>query len=215
MRKYLYRKGDGWSGNLGLTKLMAVAGMKIVAGKGPFVITQDGDPIGVGLNRLDCLARLRSVVKNKPLGPVFRVRKANGDVVFACRAVKVDYVDDSDTTSGNERADIYWNVIRDTFRGFAPRFAGAYVCKTVVGTSTLSQHSYGNADDVFFDTLAHQEQVADWVVAHQDLLHPFHVISARRIWTKGVGWRYYTGDFHSHLHVDFDPQYSGPCGVRG
>jgi hypothetical protein len=215
MRKYLYRKGDNWSGNLGLTKLMAVAALKVVKGKGPFVITQDGEPISTGLIRSICLIKLRGFVKNRPLGPVFRVRKGNGDVVFACRAVKVDFVDDSDTTSGNEHADIYWNVIRDTFRGFAPRFAGAYVCKNVAGTSTPSQHSYGNAVDIFFDTLDHQEVVADWVVAHAQELNAEHAISGSHIWTRGVGWRDYGGDFHSHLHVDFSPQYSGACGVRG
>jgi len=215
MRKYLYRKGDNWSGNLGLTKLMAVAGTKIVAGKGPFVITQDGEPIATALSRAVCLLKLKGFVKNRPLGPVFRVRKRNGDIVFACRAVKVDYVDDADTTSGNRNADVYWNIIRDTFRGFAPRFAGAYVCKYVAGSSTLSQHSYGNAVDIFFDTLDHQAVVADWVVAHPDIVHPFHVITGSHIWTKGEGWHAYTGEFHSHLHVDFDPQYSGPCGVQG
>lgn len=214
MKKYLFKKGDGWSRSLSLAALMVVARLKLVRGRGPFTITQDGESIAEGLNRTEALVRLLSALKNKPLGPVFRVRRGDGEIVFTARKVKVDFVDDADTTSGNARADTYWNVISRVFRGFAPRFAGAYVCKYTAGTSTLSQHSYGNAVDIFFDTLAHQDEVADYVVRNADILNPYHVISRDRIWTKGVGWHAYDGEFHSHLHVDFDPQYSGPCGVK-
>jgi hypothetical protein len=46
MRKYVRKKADSWSQPIGLTKLMAVAALKIVAGKGPFDITQGCGPRG-------------------------------------------------------------------------------------------------------------------------------------------------------------------------
>lgn len=213
MRRYAWKKADGYSKPMGLTKLMSIAAVKVVTGRGPFVVTQDGDAISGKLSRKDVLARLRKAISHREIGPVFRVRKRNGDACFAARAVVA--VSDVDSTSGNTRCDVYYNWIRSNFRQYNPRYAGAYVCKYVSGSRTLSQHSYGNACDIFFDTFAHQDRVARAVVANAHLLDVYHVISGQSIWTKGVGWTGYRGEYHSHLHVDFDPQYSGSCGVRG
>ena len=114
----------------------------------------------------------------------------------------------------NDKADRLWNWINAEYKRFDPRFAGAYVCKSIATSGTLSQHSYGNALDVFFDSLSHQDEVAHAVVANRQLLSPFHIISKDRIWTKDVGWHDYVGEYHRHLHVDFDPQFTGPCGVK-
>ena len=91
------------------------------------------------------------------------------------------------------------------------RYAGAYVCKP------KSQHRFGNAIDAFFDSLDHQDRVCSRAVELADELELQHVISRQRIWTKGVGWHPYDGDFHWHGHFDFAPNFatSLPCGVRG
>lgn len=211
---YIYKKVDGsWSDPRALWRVMEAAERHIRHGAGPFVIKADGDPVAQGLTRQEALDRLRSVMKNRPVGNTYRTRKRNGDVVFTSRAVNRAPLDE-DTTNGNDKADRLWNWINAEYGHFDPRFAGAYVCKTIGTGSTLSQHSYGNALDVFFDSLSHQDQVAHAVVVNRHLLAPFHVISKDRIWTKDVGWHDYGGGYHLHLHVDFDPQFTGPCGVK-
>jgi hypothetical protein len=186
---------------------MLVATAKVAPGMGPYVLTQDGDPITGQLSRIEVLRRFRMAISNREIGSVFRIRKIIGaDVVFTARAVQ--RISDADSTNGNEHADVFYNWIKANFSQYDPRFAGAYVCKP------SSQHAYGNADDFFFDSLAHQDTVAAAAVAHADELHIDHVISRDRIWNPEEGWHNYTGDYHSHIHADFLPQYSGACGVR-
>jgi hypothetical protein len=213
-REFIYEKVDGSiSRPVTLETVMRVAGKRITSGDGPFTLTQDGDPVVSDVARMVALKKLRHRLTVGDIGPVYRVRNDRSRVVFKVRETKpaIDIVD----TNGNDKADLFWSTIKAEFGGYSPRFAGAYVCKQVSGSSTLSQHSYGNAVDIFFNTLAHQEAVANWVVAHADELSIEHAISGDRIWTRGIGWHYYAGDKHYHLHVDFTPSYSGPCGVRG
>lgn len=213
-RKYVNKLSTGdWSKPIGLSKLMYRAGRALKPGAGPFTLTQDGDPLGPPGAKRTILDRFKQAISNRDIGPVFRIRRDSGDVVFTARAVQL--MADTDSTNGNARSDSYWNWVRANFAEFSPRFAGSYVCKLISGSQTKSQHSYGNAVDVFFDTLAQQEKVANAVVANAAQLHPFHVIDLNRTWTKGVGWHATPGNDHYHLHVDFDPQYSGECGVRG
>jgi hypothetical protein len=211
-RKFAYKRKDGtFSRSVSLQRLMSRAALQVQRGTGRFTLTQDGEPIRTNLTRAGALGALRRRLAQGDVGPTYRLRNGAGDVVFVAREVAALKIID---TSGNKAADLYWSTIVAKFPQYNPRFAGAYVCKTVAGTSTMSQHSYGNAVDIFFDTFAHQEAVADWVVAHADKLNVAHAISGDRIWTRGAGWHAYTGEYHSHLHVDFEPQFSGPCGVR-
>lgn len=210
----IYKKvDDTWSDSRPLWRVMEAAGRRIRQGAGRFVITADGDPVAQDLTRQETLDRLRSVMRNRPVGNTYWTRSGKGDVVFTSRAVNRAPLD-NDTTNGNAKADRLWNWINAEYQRFDPRFAGAYVCKTIGTSGTLSQHSYGNALDVFFDSLSHQDEVAHAVIANRRLLAPFHVISKDRIWTKDVGWHDYAGGYHLHLHVDFDPQFTGPCGIR-
>lgn len=212
-RQYVWKKKDGtFTRPYELDATMAAAGVKLVTGDGPFTVVRDGETVGRPSTRVVTLRRLRRLLDLGQPGPTYRVRSDAGEIVFVTREVKaaVDVVN----TSGNDKADVFWSTVVAEFREYDPRFAGAYVCKSISGSSTPSQHSYGNAVDIFFDTLAHQEKVAEWAVAHADELHLQHVISGNRIWTRGVGWRAYGGDFHAHLHVDFDPSFSGACGVK-
>jgi hypothetical protein len=212
-RKFVHRRPDGqWSKPVGLLRHMAVAAERVVTGEGPFVVTQDGDAISGELIRRKVLDRYKKAISSREIGPVFRIR-GEKKVEFTGRAVVA--VSSVDSTSGNSKCDVYWNWIRANFSEYSPRYAGAYVCKNIAGSSQLSQHSYGNAVDVFFDTFAHQDRVARAVVENAGELRVYHVISGQSIWTRGVGWTGYRGVYHSHLHVDFDPQQSGSCGVKG
>lgn len=212
-RQFVYLRRNGQpSGSQSIGHLLAFARARILVSLGPFILKQDEETIGTDLDRGRVIERLTHRLEVGDVGPTYRVRGRRG-VVFGAREVvpPVRVID----TNGNHASDLYWSTIVATFPQYHPRFAGSYVCKDIAGSSTLSQHSYGNAVDVFFDTSAHQEAVANWVVAHADDVKAEHVISLRRIWTRGVGWHPYTGETHYHLHVDFFPNYSGPCGVRG
>jgi hypothetical protein len=213
VRRYVWLKAKGYAEPTGITQLMKVASDKVVAGKGPFQLTQDAEPLGEPAERAEVLKRFKTAITGREIGSVFRIRKGTGDVVFVARAIQA--ISQADSTNGNDRSDSYYNWVKAEYNKFSPRYAGSYVCRDIAGSSTLSQHSYGNAVDFFFDSMTHQTAVANAVIANAALLHPVHVISGSRIWTRGGGWSSYSGEYHSHLHVDFDPNYSGSCGVRG
>ena len=123
---YIYKKADdSWSDPRALWRVMEAAERHIRQGLGPFVINADGDPVAQDLTRQEALDRLRSVMKNRPVGNTYRTRKRNGAVVFTSRAVNRAPLD-NDTTNGNDKADRLWNWINAEYKRFDPRFAGAY-----------------------------------------------------------------------------------------
>lgn len=214
-REYVWKRQDSYSKPSGMTLLMTAATVRVVAGTGPFDLTQDGEVVAQDKSRGDVLSLFKQAISHREIGSVFRIRKGNENVSFTSRAVRIDEVSDANTTNGNEHADIYWNWIRTEFSEYHPRYAGSYVCKYVAGSTVLSQHSYGNAVDVFFDSIAHQEAVWNEIRQGKCPVPVAHAISLRHI-TDGQGnVSSYGGETHYHLHADFLPQYSGACGVRG
>lgn len=212
-REYVWLRDVGWSKPVGLVKHMAVVATKVVSGRGPFTLTQDGDAICSDVSRFEVLQRYRKAISHRELASTFRIRKGNGDVVVTGRACKPapDEVD----TNGNKHSDEFWTWVVNTYPQYHPRFAGSYVCKHIAGSSSMSQHSYGNAVDIFFDTIGHQDRVYDDIKHGKCPVPVAHAISQRSIWEPGSGEHFYSGDYHAHLHTDYSPQYSGSCGVRG
>jgi len=106
-------------------------------------------------------------------------------------------------------------------------FASRFVCKKIAGSNSWSQHSWGNADDLFptdGDTQAKLRHIADAVVfqaTHRTVanrgrkLDVAEVIDhdGRRIWTPQSGWGPYGGTTGSHIHVTGAPKKTGtpPC----
>lgn len=106
-------------------------------------------------------------------------------------------------------------------------YAGCYNCRPVQGSYTYSQHSWGNALDLFPVghndpdlTQADLRKIADAVVLHATKrtianrgrkLAVSQVIDhdARRIWQRGIGWRPYTGTTGAHVHVSGEPLRTG------
>jgi hypothetical protein len=213
-RDYRLKKADGsWSPDRGLKRHMAGVSLRLVSGTGPFVLTQDGDQITGEPSRSEMLPRYRQAIENREIGCRFRVRRGNGKIVVVGQAT-LDLAA-TDSTSGNKQCDIFWSWVRVTYPRYEPRYAGAYVCKHVSGSSTLSQHGSGNAVDIFFKTLTLQDAVYDDVKRGQSPALIMHAISRRDIWTYGEGEHYYSGDYHGHLHVDFRPNFNATsCGVR-
>jgi hypothetical protein len=107
--------------------------------------------------------------------------------------------------------------------------AGVYNCRPIAGSSSWSQHSWGNAVDLFpklpiGDDAADRRRIAAAVVAqakHRTLanrgrrLAVAEVIdhSGRTIWTPSQGWHPYTGTTGDHVHVSGAPLRTGtpPC----
>jgi hypothetical protein len=108
-------------------------------------------------------------------------------------------------------------------------YAGRFVCKQISGSSSWSQHSYGNADDLFptpGDTQKKLRNIADAVVyqaKHRTVanrgrkLDVAEVIDhdARKIWTPSQGWHAYGGTTGSHIHVSAAPLRSGRPACAG
>lgn len=76
---YIYKKADdSWSDPRPLWRVMEAAERHIRQGAGRFIITADGDPVAQDLTRQQALARLRSVMKDRPVGNTYRTRSGKG-----------------------------------------------------------------------------------------------------------------------------------------
>jgi hypothetical protein len=205
------RPNNEVSAPVSVDDVMAVARTRVDSGAGPFDLKRDDLLVRTDVSRADELKALRRRMGIAAVGETLRARDGRGDLVLWVRAVAGAPVD---STNGNEHADEFFNWIVGEFAQYHPRFAGSYVCKSVAGTSTPSQHSYGNADDFFFDSIEHQRAVFAAVVRGECPVPIAHAISEDHIWDGRGTVSHYSGEFHSHLHTDYLPQFSGSCGVR-
>ena len=107
-------------------------------------------------------------------------------------------------------------------------YAGVFVCKKIIGSSSWSQHSWGNAADIFpkggGPTQERLRAIANAVVyhaTHRTKANRFRKLDVaevidhdgRRIWTPGAGWHPYGGTTGAHIHVSGAPLKTGvpPC----
>jgi hypothetical protein len=110
-------------------------------------------------------------------------------------------------------------------------FAAVFVCKKIVGSNSWSQHSWGNAVDLFPTPNSQPvyvqkelREIANTVVYHTThktvanrgrKLDVAEVIDhdAQRIWTPSEGWHPYGGTPGPHIHVSGKPLKTGtpPC----
>lgn len=209
---YTYVKRDGEpSALVKLGKVMTIAAIRIVAGRGRFTINVDGKrETKYELRRGKTLRRLRQLCSTLDVGSTARVRNGAKHVIFTVRraepAVRIV------NTNGNAKADRYWSFAKAKFPFCS--FLGSYVCKDIAGTNTLSQHSYGNAVDIGAGSMAALGDIANWAYSERDELDIETIIVGAKIWTRAEGWHSYGGEYHYHVHVDFVPNLSGGCGVR-
>lgn len=204
---------DGASRPVGQAAAITAAGKQVKPGGGPYTVTRDGKVVVESKMRMRVMRYLRKNVKSLRVGQTIRIRNKD-EVVFWLRAVAEPQVHVINT-NGNDKADEFWTWVVNEFGQYHPRNGGIYVCKDIAGSSSPSQHSYGNAVDVFFDSAYHQDIVYEAVKHGRCPVPVAHAISQKSIWEPGAGEHYYTGETHYHLHCDFSPNYSGGCGVRG
>jgi hypothetical protein len=94
------------------------------------------------------------------------------------------------------------------FGAFGSMPIGTVAVRTIRGTSTWSQHAYGNAVDFMCAGEKHR-QVAYFVNANRGALDVAHLLADPYFPSP-------LGDHYNHVHVDFYPQWCGtppghPC----
>ncbi len=107
--------------------------------------------------------------------------------------------------------------------------AGVFNCRRIAGSSTWSQHAWGNAVDLFprppsSDDDLQRREIAHWIVwqaTHKTRVNRWHPLpvaevidhDARVIWTPSRGWHAYSGTTGDHVHVSGSPLRTGtpPC----
>jgi hypothetical protein len=208
-REFMYVKPDGtWSVHKPIDDVMEAARNQCDSGLRPYTLKKDDKVIRRG-SRAFVLRGLRKALEDGKVGPTYRLW-CHGYLLFTCReaTASVHIID----TNGNDKADKVWSWGKAEYPDCS--FLGAYVCKHIAGSYTMSQHSYGNAVDFGRDTMSELYDLAHYLVANADELDLQHVIVDDVIWTRGYGWSNYSGTRHYHVHADCTPQYSGSCGVR-
>ncbi len=99
------------------------------------------------------------------------------------------------------------------------KYAGVFVCKKILGSNSWSQHSWGNASDLFTGSAKENRAVADtvvWQATHRTKANRFRKLDVAevidhensRAW-YGSGWVPYGGATGLHVHVSGRPLKSG------
>jgi hypothetical protein len=208
MREFVYIRPDGEpTQEVKLNELLLVADKRLQKGDGPFQLIVDGEKVGAPKKRAEHLAQLARRLELGSVGPTFRSRDRDGQVVFTCREVK--RAADVINTSGNEKADLYWTLLKAEFPQIT--FLGSLVCKPD------SQHRFGNALDVGFGSRKLGEEIWTFSLDNRRKYDLRNLIIFERIWHLGEV-SHYTGQPHvTHTHGDFNPtfDYDLACGLRG
>ena len=208
-QEFMYEKPNGeWATNRSLGETMDAARKQCESGLKVYTLVRDGKTLRRGARKW-VLDGLKRNLEKGEIGDTYRVRSGK-EMLFVCREIKaaIHIIN----TNGNVKADKAWSVAKAEYKDVT--FLGAYVCKRILGTFTMSQHSYGNALDFGRSSMSQLVQLANFLYEKRDELDLQHIIVDDRIWTRGVGWSHYGGARHYHVHIDFTPQKSGSCGVR-
>jgi len=197
---------------IGLTLAMGRLRLKLSQQKGPYHVRESED-WGPWRSLSETLKRVKTRIKGADIGTKLVIEPTRGNS-YSIRKVEVSppVMD----TIGNERIDrIYTHVFRKY--SFAQNW-GIYACRRISGSTSYSQHAWANALDIGASTPEQLNIVAQELVRAQEPGGPlegivYTVIVANRLWRKGEGWLPYGGIYHSHVHVDASPNYSGipPC----
>ena len=109
-------------------------------------------------------------------------------------------------------------------------YAGVFACRKISGSSTWSQHAWGNAVDLFPKGTEYAEKKARcykianavvWQAKHRTAVNNRRKLAVAevidhengRIWIPGSGWSAYHGNTGLHVHVTAAPKKTGvpPC----
>ncbi len=122
-------------------------------------------------------------------------------------------------------------VLKRTKAADRVSYGAVFSCRPIAGSSTYSQHSWGNAVDLFPKTGPHSDADAKdraiiaavivknttkRTIANRGRKLPVSQVidhDGRVIWTPEQGWHGYTGTTGDHVHVSGAPLRTGtpPC----
>lgn len=208
-----------WSKEYPDDQLKPALRARLLPHRGPFRISEVFGPPGPERTRSEAVQRVDTRMRKGQVGDVLQVTNPKGWFVRVRK-----------TPSGIDResppwANTYLKACNDRIVAVAEAAyahdhgvdcLGTKVCKRILGSSSWSQHAYGNAIDLAFAVpppvgfdLKRQDALVNYLVAHADELAIYHAIHRNRAWTRGSGWGFYGGVYHTHVHIDCDPQGTG------
>lgn len=180
-------------------------------GKGYQLDDGDGDGWGARARSLvTSLHILRHAMARAHVGAVWRIRPVGHKVsVWKMKKVDIDPAVKADT-EGTNAIDI---IVGSTLKHFpAVGLGGIYVCRYIAGTSSLSQHAYGNAVDLM-GSAGLLDSVARWQygLARKGWLPLSQLLWRGHDWFSGAS----VYDHYNHIHDSGKPYLGGGCNRPG
>jgi hypothetical protein len=149
--------------------------------------------------------RLKELMLGANNGERFLVMAVKDRFTLKVRKVDLNPAAIADT-EGTHAIDIVIGTLKKNYPGI--RIGGIYVCRTIAGSSTLSQHSYANAVDVFGTW--NQMNEASWGLYR--MAQAGYVPVSQVLWNnKNLFTGNYVSDHTTHAHYSGSPLLSGGC----
>lgn len=149
-------------------------------------------------------ARARELLKKRPIGTTIEIEavKDKKEVVDRVKFRKTQSSPDLKPTPGNVYLDRVEGYIEEAFP--RARWAGDCVCKP------NSDHAFCRAVD-YFDSAENMVKIRTAMLAEHEYFGITYVILFDRIWYPSGSSAYYSGVYHSHVHVSVGGQGVSAC----
>jgi hypothetical protein len=157
----------------------------------------------------ETILRVKDILNDTKIGDKYLVKAWSDGFQQKTRTVDINPAAYADT-DGTHAIDI----IVGTLNKWYPNtdIGGIYVCRTIAGSSNLSQHSYANAVDVF-GTSAEMNNAA-WGIYR--MAKAGWIPVSQILWdNKNLFTGNYVYDHTNHIHFSGDPLMSGACRRAG
>jgi hypothetical protein len=205
-----------WSGALVLSPTLDAIRDKLTTSgwKGPYRLHQkDSDKSWTKpLVLSDAIPAIKSRLKTWNAGKTLWIKSHEHSFILAVRIIKVyKIIDLANTTTAIDKV---YTALKWNFTDWG--FIGTFSCRRIAGSSSWSQHAWGNAID-FTGSTSKMNAMTSWLAqkASSGQLPISQIIHNRQVWTPMYGWMYYSGidPHYTHVHVSGLPYLYGtpPC----
>lgn len=167
--------------------------------------------------RQGTVGRLAALVREGDVGGAWQFRPvASPTLIYVIRKIEVEPPVTVSASVGSESL----RLIHAAYFGRFPSHEswGIYNCRPIAGSTSWSQHAWGNAEDFSDDGVA-SEVAERWLWANRNRLPISELIGRRKVWSRArasEGWRALSSSAHQHLdhwHVSAHGLMTGtpPC----